>query len=423
MHSMNLTYSYFFKKVFWRFCLLFILFYIVPNDLGYSITDAHYDLDIWDNIIIWIGETFYGWEFDKEQLYKGYDSIFEYCRYIFVFSIAFIGTIIWLFIDQIIKKKYTNTIKLIVQTILRYHVGLTLLDYGLSKILMIQFGTMSIDMMEQPVGDFTGMGLMWTFLSHSKLVVMFSGWLEFIGGVLLLFRRTTFLGSIILIAVLANVVLLNFGYDVTVTLYASLLLCLSIVLISTQLKSFLKYVVLNKQAKADPYLPLVKSKKVRMIFKIVLISVIGYFHVKNYTELYQEYKINRYAWFTNIQKVEKFVMNGDSLNLSEETNPKAWKKISFNGLSYYPESFSITDAEDNSERYKFEIDSIKNIIRYKPYFKEDKKWDTLSYKKIEDRKYIFEGIFNGDTISVISKAKYFEDYKLIRYKGKFLFDE
>ena len=55
---------------------------------------------------------------------------------------------------------------------------------------MLQFGTMCLDMLEMRVGNLPGMSLLWGFLSHSETVVMVSGWLEVIGSLLLLFRKT-----------------------------------------------------------------------------------------------------------------------------------------------------------------------------------------------------------------------------------------
>jgi hypothetical protein len=59
---------------------------------------------------------------------------------------------------------------------------------------------------------------------------VFSGGMECLGGALLLFRRTTTLGALILVAVLVNVVMLNFCYDVPVKQFSLLLLAAAIVL-------------------------------------------------------------------------------------------------------------------------------------------------------------------------------------------------
>jgi hypothetical protein len=62
------------------------------------------------------------------------------------------------------------------------------------------------------------MHLLWTFMGFSRPYTMFAGFMEAIPGVLLLVRRTATTGAVLLLAVLANVVLLNLCYDVPVKL-------------------------------------------------------------------------------------------------------------------------------------------------------------------------------------------------------------
>jgi hypothetical protein len=62
------------------------------------------------------------------------------------------------------------------------------------------------------------MGLMWTFMGYSRAYQCFAGGAELLGAVLLLWRRTRAIGAFVLAAVLLNVVILNFCYDVPVKL-------------------------------------------------------------------------------------------------------------------------------------------------------------------------------------------------------------
>ncbi|WP_298516177.1 hypothetical protein [uncultured Kordia sp.] len=412
------------KNIFWRFSFLFIFFYIVPTDLGYPVTEIFYELTIWDQPIIWIGDFFYEWEFTPDQLHRGYDSRFEFSRYIFVLLVSIIGTTIWLLVDVYLKKSYTNKLKITLQTIIRYQLGLVIIGYGLSKVFMLQFGTMGLDTMETKVGDLTSMGLMWKFMSFSKLIVMFPGWIEVIGGVLLFFRKTTFLGVMLLFVIMANVVLMDISFDVTVILYACFLSFMLIILLSTQLKSLYTYLVLNETTKPETYEPLVKSKKVRIIFKVILLSVVTYFYAQEHIERIESETINRYTWFTNMQTVQKFVVNGDTLaSKTTVKKPEAWKQMIFNGVSYQPETFKIIKENNKTERFKFEIDSTAKTIRFRLLSDETKEWSEFTYTKTKKRTYTFDGIYEGDTIHITSWAKYVNDYNIMYYKGKLLFDD
>ena len=72
------------------------------------------------------------------------------------------------------------------------------------------------------------MGILWSFMGASRSHTIFGGWLELIPAVLLVFRRTAMLGALLASAVLTNIVMLNFSYDVPVKLFSLELLAYAI---------------------------------------------------------------------------------------------------------------------------------------------------------------------------------------------------
>ena len=78
--------------------------------------------------------------------------------------------------------------------------------------------------------------------------VIFTGVAEVTGGLLLLFRRTTSLGAMVSCAVMANVVALNFCYDVPAKLYSSNLLLMAVFLLAPDLRRLFCVLVLNRAA-------------------------------------------------------------------------------------------------------------------------------------------------------------------------------
>src|SRR5262249_9377730 len=65
-----------------------------------------------------------------------------------------------------------------------------------------------------PFGNKSPAGLLWAFVGYSVPYQMFSGVVESFGALLLLTRRTVALGALVCLVSTANVVLLNFCYDV-----------------------------------------------------------------------------------------------------------------------------------------------------------------------------------------------------------------
>ena len=165
-----------------------------------------------------------------------------------------------------------------------------------------------------------------------------------------------------------------------------------------------------------------KFKKYAVIFKGALLVFLGVLYFNDNTETLGRISGNKTSWFTNIQTVESFETTNDTLSTKESRDAHRWKKVIFNGYSYYPETFQIVKENGRRKLYSFEIDSLQKIIRYKPLREKDSEWSLLEYENVEGKKYQFKGIFEGDTININTKMKTAEDFRLIRRKGKFLID-
>jgi len=406
--------------------------------MTFGLSYAFEEWDLWYKPVFWLGDFLFGWQFNPEQLYIGFDSKFEFIRYILCSILAITFAILWILIDKRFKANYDAKFKVLVQTVLRYNIAFTIFTYGLSKVFNIQFGSMSIDSMEGIIGDNSGMGLMWTFFSYSKTVTQFSGWLEVIGGLLLLHRKTTYLGTLILFGVMANVVLLDIGYNVSVTFYAIQIFVLILILMSDQFYSLYRYLVLSKTATPLNYKPLfttAKGKSRSRVVKAVLIIFMFSMFFIQFNSFTANLK-NDTEWYTNKQTIETFSSNGDTLEVGKDT--KRWKEITFNGLTYYPESFEIVYDNDSTERFDFKIDSVSNTIQYSTFIdptpdydlfstlndslERNRQWRDLSYEKLSDTDYIFKGVFKGDTLRIKTTAKNYKSYPLIQQKGRWIID-
>jgi hypothetical protein len=90
------------------------------------------------------------------------------------------------------------------------------------------------------------MGVVWAWMGASYAYNVFAGIAEMGSGFLLFFRRTVTLGALASIAVLLNVVMINFAYDVPVKLYSSHLLLMAVFLLAPDLKRFLNACYFNR---------------------------------------------------------------------------------------------------------------------------------------------------------------------------------
>ena len=99
------------------------------------------------------------------------------------------------------------------ETVCRYFICLLMLVYGVVKIFQGQFYTHAY-WNDTPLGQLNGMQRVWSFYSYSPIYETFLGTVEVIVGLLILFRRTTALGIVLLLPIMANLVVINIIFNV-----------------------------------------------------------------------------------------------------------------------------------------------------------------------------------------------------------------
>lgn len=92
-----------------------------------------------------------------------------------------------------------------------WSVALSLFVYGAIKPM--QFGS-TPEILAKPIGELTGMQLMWAFYGYSMPFAVVVGILEVIAAVLLMFPRVRLLGCLLASVILTNIVLQDIFYGV-----------------------------------------------------------------------------------------------------------------------------------------------------------------------------------------------------------------
>jgi hypothetical protein len=91
---------------------------------------------------------------------------------------------------------------------LRYFCAFMLYMYGISKLLHLQFN-MQTQLASKAVGSLTGYQLTWFYFGFSRVYASILGLTQVVGATLLLFRKTTLLGTLAMLPVIANILLIN----------------------------------------------------------------------------------------------------------------------------------------------------------------------------------------------------------------------
>tara|TARA_R110002050_G_scaffold56512_3_gene127114 strand:- start:69608 stop:69988 length:381 start_codon:yes stop_codon:yes gene_type:complete len=112
-------------------------------------------------------------------------------------------------------------------------------------------------------------------------------------------------------------------------------------------------------------------------------------------------------------EIDLFIKNGDTIPKSMDVGDR-WKTITLNGSSYMPESVVITNADGKQNRLKFTADTLAKMISLTELYHIIPGDYDFSYKEVQKKVFVFEGIYKGDTLWMKTKAKVFTDYSLTK---------
>ena len=101
----------------------------------------------------------------------------------------------------------------IVRAVVRWFCAVQFMIYGFAKVNGSQF-TVLDSQLATPLEDVSAFWLVWYFFGYSGLYKGFVALIEITGGVLLVFRRTALLGTLVLLAAIVNIVLIDVGFGV-----------------------------------------------------------------------------------------------------------------------------------------------------------------------------------------------------------------
>ena len=357
----------------------------------------------------WFADTILGWgsNFEMKSTGSG-DMTSHYVVLAFNAFLAIIVGIGWSFFDR--KKVSYNKLFYWFQVILRVFLFNIMMVYGFGKIFKGQFPDPSLVRLLEPVGAMSPMGLAWTFMGHSFAYNIFIGLMEVIGGVLLLYRRTLTLGSLVTMGVMLNVALMNFTYDIPVKILSTHLIGMAFLLFLADSRRIINLFFRNKSTeKLNYYLPYKKRlKTVISVLKVLVLIVIGgTIMIQSIAQFDITDQLKMDSKFYGIWEVERFEKNNDTLP-PLLTDTHRWRYL----ILDRKQTAFVKKMNDSLVRYQFEAQLEDNLIVLSVT-----KPDTVGYKLqarfITSETLVLSGKLQTDTINILLKRKPLSDFKLL----------
>jgi uncharacterized membrane protein YphA (DoxX/SURF4 family) len=161
------------------------------------------------------------------------DNTFDWVLAFCLLVIAAMATGIWSILDRD-RKNYVTLYKWF-RLFIRFALASQMIVYGMDKVIPLQMPVPSLVRLLEPFRDFSPMGVLWSSIGASPGYEIFAGSAELLGGILLIFPRTTVLGALICLADMIQVFMLNMTYDVPVKLFSFHLILMSLFLLAPEL--------------------------------------------------------------------------------------------------------------------------------------------------------------------------------------------
>ncbi len=282
-----------------------------------------------------------------------------------------------------------------------YILGGIMLHYGIMKMMLSQCMIVPFSVWRHPLESIPGGQLTWAFLGYSAWFQFLLGVLEFVPAVLLFFRRTSFIGGIVMLPATLGVFVVNRAlhlWEFTHTLSAFLLLLNILIFVFEWAR--VKALVAIISGKEEQY----AASTIWTVIKVVALLVISVtFGVKRYnfgnihTEFAGDWRHNQPSEWT----LEEEQIDGVRVNTSL-----------FYAYFMPTETYSEFSSQTPNPRgfIEYDVDRAKHTI--------DFKWKRYEHNggNLHHFKGKYHYSFAGDSILLISTMP---DSAVLQASGQF----
>jgi hypothetical protein len=337
--------------------------------------------------------------------------------------LALVGAAVWTYLERTrnLRPDY-DRLYYFLRVLVRYRLALGVIAFGLLKLFPLQAPLPSLSNLNTPYGDFSA----WKIFSLSLGIVpnyqSFLGGVELLGGLLLLNRRTTVIGTLLILPFTGNVFFSNLAYEGGEYVYSFYLISLALFLFAYDAVRLFSLVSLERPTAPARFRPDWSAARLRTVRLVLKTFFIGLFVVGYGARTYAAYRQGPVqfprqpglAGAAGLYDVAKFRWNGQPLPYSK-TDSVRWQNVVFetwNTLSVQSNRPVVPDlgnteelADRDEDRayeyqgtrgrhyYRYEIDAPTQTLRLtnrNPHHADDAL--TLRYERPTDSTLVLTGL-------------------------------
>ena len=349
-------------RVAFRFFFSYFLLYVYPRSVGSLGAFVKYNnplRDLWHAVVPWVGTHVLHLSGDFTEVANGSgDQLYDYVLLFCIGVTAVIATAIWSWLDR--KRTNYEVLYQWLRILVRLVVAVAMISYGANKLYRMQFAAPALARYVDTYGQTSPMGLLWAFMGTSHAYSIFGGIGEMLGGLLLLVPRFTPLGSLVTLAVMSNVIMLNFCYDVPRKIYCIHLMLFCVFLLLPDMRQIMDFFLFNRRAQLTRTVRLFKDNIFNYGLWVLQIGVgVAALIVCGHQAYVDASKNETYIEppLRGIWSVEQFALDNNP-RPPLLTDTQSWQRVIFDA----PDVLTIQAMDGTLKKYYLQLDDQKKWV-------------------------------------------------------------
>lgn len=348
-------------RVAFRFCVVYLGLFCLATQISGSmlpnLTVYYRGLGrLWPmrDVTLWIGQHVFGISAGLDDSPGGGEPLFFWVQAFWVLIAAAAATAAWSIADR--RREQYVTLHKWFRLFVRFALAAGMFEYGMTKVIPTQFPAPPLSALVTPAGDLTLSALLWTTIGSAPAYEILTGCIELLGGVLLLWPRTTLLGAAISLGALVQVFALNMAFDIGLKLISFHLIVLALFLMAPDAGRLVNLFVLNRPAGPSTQPELARTRRGNRIALAAQLTAGAYLLV-----MYAY--INVSFWqvagggrprspLYGIWEVERLSVDGEARPPQLNDYDRRWRRVIFDA----PDSVVFQRTDDSFARYGASLD-------------------------------------------------------------------
>jgi uncharacterized membrane protein YphA (DoxX/SURF4 family) len=338
------------------------------------------------------------------------ETIFFWIQTFWLLILAAVATAVWSVLDR--RRENYATLHKWFRLFVRLALAASMFEYGMTKIIPIQFPRPPLNALVTPVGNLSLSNLLWTSIGASPAYEIFTGCAEMLGGILLLVPRTTMLGAMVCLAAMTHVFVLNMTYDIGLKQISFHLVLLAAFLLAPDFPRLANFLFRNRATGPSTEPPLFRSDRANRVALGVQILcgvyLVGMQTYANWNYWYMAGGGSPRSPLYGIWEVEQLSIDGRPRPPVHNDYDRRWRRVIFDA----PDSMAFQRLDDSFARYGVSINEYEKTLALTKG--NSRNWKAkLSFERPAVDRLTVDGEMDGQAIHMQLRLMDFDTFRVL----------